>query len=134
MKYHCTNPYSGQQWTGNIFLEVRNDETLEFTVKGKGDTYHLIVGFYSQGVFLVSPKHGVGLILAPLADAHSNSRRLRDFFGLAGSITIANGLRKFVRTDPYFKSHTPERNPVERVPGLSDWLPFNKSMEEIPFL
>ena len=97
MKFYCMNPdaiYAGDQiWEGHILSIIRNTDTLEADIEGKGSAMHVIIGKHQNGRYLCIPGWGIGSELAGLDDSFWNQEQLERYLSKADAITITEALK-----------------------------------------
>lgn len=97
MKFYCMNPdaiYACDQiWEGRVLKVIKNKDTLEADIEGKGSAMHVIVGKYQNGQYLCMPGWGVGSELTSLDDSFWNQEQLERYLSKADAITITEALK-----------------------------------------
>ncbi len=94
-KYFDENEKDSVSWVGSWELVGAGTDYEELKIRGRGSSYHVVLGKYSYGNYLCIPDMDVGCSLSFLTDVFWNCERLSRLIGKTDAITISNGLRDY---------------------------------------
>lgn len=91
MKYNCT--YEKETWIGEVTPLVSDGNINELQIKGRGTSLKVVVGKYSDGLFVWIPDRDFGSALSYFNDIFWNVEHLCEGIGIVDAITVATGIK-----------------------------------------
>ena len=94
----CKHTYESDEeatWEGSWELIHADQNQSELRVKGRGSSFHVILGFYASGAFLCIPEINIGCPLSHWEDTFWNFERLSAIMNETDAKTIVNALRDY---------------------------------------
>lgn len=86
------SPSGEQSWASQIEMIDYALESFECRIRGRGSSYHVIIGRYLNGGFICIPSLGVCCDLADYSDTLWNAEQLEKHLSPVDAVTVANGV------------------------------------------